>query len=151
MCTELQIVPHRKWQVLHGYEDVEFRNGHVNHQNTHLSLKERIVFLNKEEPQSPKIPICASGDRLRFIVKSYRHHHATDCTYPAQPVSGRLGIGGQVAFQSPTVREKNTSKSREIHIGERRWYVVGYSGRSSHEPRMIPKEHTKQLRSGPRR
>ena len=40
-----------------------------------------------------------------------------DRWHPGQPDSSQLGIERPIAFQSP-----------EIHMGERRWYVVGYSG-----------------------
>ena len=41
--------------------------------------------------------------------------------------SAGLGIGRPIAFQSPSVHGKDTSKPLENHIGERRWHVVGYS------------------------
>ena len=37
---------------------------------------------------SPKTRICASGDRLRFILKTHRHHHPTDCTKISQSSPG---------------------------------------------------------------
>ena len=65
----------------------------------------------------------------------------SDRLYPGRPDSARPGIGGPIAFQSPSV---HTSKLREIHMDERRWHVVGYSGRNSHEPKMIFKEFQDQ-------
>ena len=41
------------------------------------------------------------------------------------------------------------SKPREIHMDDGRCYVVGYSGRNSHEPKMIAKEFAIVLRSEP--
>ena len=45
-----------------------------------------------EGPQSLrpslKTQICASGDRVRFILKSHRHH-PTDCTQASQILPGR--------------------------------------------------------------
>ena len=105
-----------------------------------------------EEPQSPKpgpkIRICASGDRLQFILKSNRHHHP-DRLYPGQPDSARPGIGGPIAFQSPSMHWKDTSKPRDIHMCERRWYMVGYSDGNSNIPKMISKEFTRVLCSKP--
>ena len=95
-----------------------------------------------EEPElprpSPKIRICASGDRVLFNMKSHRHHLPTD----GQPDSARRGFGDRL-------HGKDTSTPREVDVGERRWYVVAYTGRNVHEPKMIPKELTKVLRSGP--
>ena len=92
--------------ILHGYEQaVELRSGHVNRQNSHHKIKERILFVlfffkkkKLEEPQSPtpipKTGICASGDRLRFILKSHRRHHPTECTQASQmPPSRASGDG----------------------------------------------------------
>ena len=105
-----------------------------------------------EEPlspgPSPKIQIYASGGRLRFILKSH-HHHPTDCTCASQIPPGRAGSGRPTAFQSPSVHVKDTSKTREIHSGERRWCVVGCSGRNSHLPVLISKELTRVPRSDP--
>ena len=59
------------------------------------------------------------------------------------------GIGGPIAFQSPSIHGKVTSKPHEIQSGERRWYVVGYSERDSQRPMMISKEFTIIMRSEP--
>ena len=68
-----------------------------------------------KEPQSPTLSsrtrICASGDRLRFVSKSHRHHHPTECTQASQIPPGR-GTDG-------------LSEPLEIHIGDGRWCTVG--------------------------
>ena len=55
--------------------------------------------------------------------------------------------GGPIAFQSPSVHRDDTWKPLEIHTGERAWYVVGYSGRTSHEPNIFPKNSRVHSRS----
>ena len=64
------------------------RNGRVNRQNLHWTVKGWIRRWWMEEPQSstpsPKSPICASGDWLRSILKSDRHHRPTHCTQANQ-------------------------------------------------------------------
>ena len=62
-----------------------------------------------------------------------------------RPDASRPGIGRPISFQSPSLDGKDTSKPCEIHIGERRWYAVGHSGRNSHEPKMNSKEFTNFL------
>ena len=57
------------------------------------------------------------------------------------PPPDRL-LGGPIAFQSPSGHGKHTSKPRESHIGERRWYGIDYNGRNSKEPKMISKAFT---------
>ena len=57
--------------------------------------------------------------------------------HPAQPDSARLGIRGPIALGSPSVLRKDASKPLDIHIGERRWCVLGCSERNSHESKMI--------------
>ena len=56
--------------------------------------------------------------------------------------------GRPIAFH-PSAHEKDKSDPLDIHMGASRWYVVGYSDRNSHEPQMIPKEFTRNLRSEP--
>ena len=72
------------------------------------------------EPQSPtssrKTWVCASRNRLRFILKSHRHHRPTDCTQASQfPLDKQAG------------HRKGTSKQREILIADRRWFSIGCS------------------------
>ena len=59
-----------------------------------------------------------------------------------------LCIGRPIAFH-PSAHEKDKSDPLDIHMGASRWYVVGYSHRNSHEPQMISKEYTRNLRSEP--
>ena len=61
-----------------------------------------------------------------------------DRLYPGQPHSA-------IAFQSPSVHGKDTSKAREIHSGG----GCGYSGRNSYEQQVISKEFTRISRSKP--
>ena len=72
-----------------------------------------------------------------------------DRLHRGKPDSARPGIGGPIAFQSQSVHGKDTSKPREIHIGQRNWFSVGYSGRNSHEPEMISKEFKRGVRPEP--
>ena len=79
--------------ILHGYgQAVELYKGNVNRENSNQKLKERRRCLQMEEPQSPtpsqKTLTCASGDRMRFIPKSRRHHHPTDWTQASQILPG---------------------------------------------------------------
>ena len=74
---------------------------------------------------SQKIPIWASGDPL----------------HPSQPDPTRPCIVGSIAFQV-RANEKDNPGPLDIPIGERRWYVVGYSERHSHEQKMLSKERT---------
>ena len=85
--------------------------GHVNRQNSHQRSKERISF---------------------FFCKRRKNAVAQ-----AQLEDPDLCIGGPMAFQSPSAHGEDTSKPLEIHIGDGRWYVVGYNMRSSHGPKMI--------------
>ena len=55
---------------------------------------------------------------------------------PGQPDSARPCIGRPLAFQSPK-NEKDYSEPLDIPKRAGRWYVVGYSGRNSHEPKTI--------------
>ena len=61
-----------------------------------------------------------------------------DRLYPGQPHFA-------IAFQSPSVHGKDTSKARETHFGE----GCGYSGRNSYEQQVISKKITRILRSKP--
>ena len=51
----------------------------------------------------------------------------SDRLHPGQPDSARLGIGGPIAFQSPSVQGEDTPKPLEIPIGDRRWCTAGKS------------------------
>ena len=126
---------------------VALHTGHVNRQNSHQTLKERIrCFTNGESGVAhaqpdvgrpiafhPEIALPAPSDRL----------------HPGQPDFARPGIGGPIAFQAPSsVHGKDTSRPREVHIGGRHWYIVDYS-EQSHEPKMISKGITRIQRSEP--
>ena len=135
---------HRTWQVLRGYVlAVELRNGHVNHQNSHQRLRARIRCLYVEDPQSPwpgsKIQSFASGDRLCFILKPHRFHHATDCNQgsriPAWRASG-YRLLSSLGSHWKSISAKDDGKA------------VGYT-ENSHEPKMISKAFTMGLRSEP--
>ena len=73
----------------------------------------------------------------------------SDRLHPGQPDSARPRIGRPVAFQSPSVLRKDTSKPREIPIDERRWFSIGKGERNSNEPKMTSKEFTRVPRSEP--
>ena len=102
-----------------------------------------------EKPQSPRLedPDLCIGRQGAFILKSHRHH-TFDRLHTGQPHS-RPGIGRPIAFQSPSVHGKDTSKPCELLIGERRWYTIDYSERNSPEPKMISNEFARILRSEP--
>ena len=67
---------------------------------------------------------------------------------PAQAEDPEVRIGRPIAYQS-SKRKKDNSEPLEIPFGERRWCVVGYSKRTSHEPAMISEEFTRIHRSEP--
>ena len=118
---------------------MELRTTQVNRQNPHLKLKERMRCFLMKEPQSatpgPKTRICASGDRLRHILKTHRCQHPTDCTQTSQMPPGRAS--GAPLLSSHHQSTGKTHRNRVKFSGERRWYFNGYSGRTSHERKMI--------------
>ena len=74
-------------------------------------------------------PDLCIGRPLAFHPEITPQRPPSDRLYPGAPRSARRSIGGPVAFQSPSVFHKDTSKPRESHTGEKRWFVVGYSGK----------------------
>ena len=101
---------------------------------------ERIRSSKTEEPPSPQDSDLCIGRPIAFH-SDITPPPPSDRSHPGQPDSARPGIGRPIAFQSPSVHRKDTLKPHEVRNGERRWYVVGYSGRNSHEPKMISKEY----------
>ena len=115
---------------------VELRNGHVNHQNSHHRSNDGNVFFCKWRNRS--YPGPARISRSVHWETHCIHPNTPDRLYPGQPHSA-------IAFQSPSVHGKDTSKAREIHFGE----GCGYSGRNSYEQQVISKEFTRIQRSNP--
>ena len=66
--------------------------------------------------------------------------HPTDGTQASQNPPGGAS-GGPIALQPPA-KEKDISGPLDVLTGARRWYVLGYSDRHSHEQYMIYKEFT---------
>ena len=65
---------------------------HANLQNSHQRSKDPMFFLNggtAAAQAQPEDPDLCLGDRLRFILKSRRHHHPTACTQASQIPPGR--------------------------------------------------------------
>ena len=71
----------------------------------------------------PEYPDLCIGRPIVFTPNT------PDRLYPGQPHS-------TIAFQSPSVHGKDTSKAREIHLGQ----GCGYSGTNSYEPQVISKK-----------
>ena len=130
VCIDIEVS-----SPLHGTAWIRISRGvtrwHVNRQNSHQKLRERdAVFVNgvtavvHAQPEDPDLCI---GIPIAF--------HPTAATIrPIAPKPARFcnpGIGEPIAFQSPSVHGKDTTKPREIHMGERCWYIVGYSVRNS--------------------
>ena len=93
--------------------------------------------------------ICASGDRLRSILKSHRHHCPIDCTRASQ-----IPSGGALGDRLPSSHHQCTGKTHrnrvKFSIGEKKsWYTIGNSEINSHEPKMISKEFAGVLSSEP--
>ena len=96
----------------------------------------------------PEDPDLCSGRQVAYHPE-ITPPPAPDRWYPGQPDSARPGSGRPIVFQSPLVHRKVTCKPIEIHIDETLWYVVGYSERNLHVPKMIAEKVTRVLRPEP--
>ena len=100
--------PSPKWQVLHGYvQAMELRNWHVNLQNSHQSLKERIVFfVNGGTAVAKAQPNCASGGGWLSS-----HHQCTGNTHRNRM---KFTLVKDVGVQLATAIKIRTSKKFDL-------------------------------------
>ena len=106
---------------LHGaaYIQMSSRVAHCARQSSNFAPGSEMKEPQSHRP-SPQIWICASGNQMRFILKSHHHHHhPTDCTQASQVLPG--WASEDLLHPNVKVRGKDSSKPREIQSDERHW------------------------------
>ena len=152
LCTNMESVVTVAWNCMEMKKPSNYTTGtgHVHRQNSLHKLKEWIVFLQMEEPQSPRPGHEHPGLCIRRLdCVSSRNHTATT----TRPIAHRPARFRQIppcgASEDRLLsgHHQCTGKTHQNRMKCEQVKDVG--GRTSHEPNMISKEFTTVQRSEP--